>query len=85
LDIYRKKQRWKLILFLAAVLIGVGSLLYTNRLVNQIEITERQKMELWAEAVRIMNLADFETDVAFPFSVIESNTHIPVILTDSEL
>jgi signal transduction histidine kinase len=84
LDIYRKKQRWKLILFLAAVLIGVGSLLYTNRLVNQIEITERQKMELWAEAVRIMNLADFETDVAFPFSVIESNTHIPVILTDSE-
>jgi signal transduction histidine kinase len=84
LDIYRKKQRWKLILFMAAVLIGVGSLWYTNRLVNQIQITERQKMELWAEAVRIMNLADFETDLAFPFSVIESNTHIPVILTDSE-
>jgi signal transduction histidine kinase len=69
---------------MAAVLIGVGSLWYTNRLVNQIQITERQKMELWAEAVRIMNLADFETDLAFPFSVIESNTHIPVILTDSE-
>ena len=84
MDIYRKKQRWKLILFLAAVLIGVGSLWYTNRLVNQIEITERQKMELWAEAVRIMNLADFETDLAFPFSVIENNTHIPVILTDSD-
>jgi signal transduction histidine kinase len=31
-----------------------------------------------------MNSADFETDMAFPFSVIESNTHIPVILTDSE-
>jgi signal transduction histidine kinase len=83
LDIYRKKQRWKQILFLAAVLIGVGSLWYTNRLVNQIEETERQKMELWAEAVRITNLADFDTDVAFPFSVIENNTHIPVILTDS--
>lgn len=68
---------------MAAVLIGVGSLWYTSRLVNQIEITERQKMELWAEAVRIMNLADFETDLAFPFSVIENNTHIPVILTDS--
>ena len=84
MDIYRKKQRWKLILFLAAVLIGVGSLWYTNRLVNQIQITERQKMELWAEAVRIMDLADFETDVSFPFSVIENNTHIPVILTDSD-
>ena len=84
MDIYRKKQRWKLILFLAAVLIGVGSLWYTSLLVSDIEETERQKVELWAEAIRIMNSADFETDLAFPFSVIESNTHIPVILTDSE-
>jgi len=84
LDIYRKKQRWKQILLLSAILIGVGSLWYTNRLVTQIEITERQKMELWAEAVRIMNQADFETDLAFPFSVLESNTHIPVILTDDQ-
>ena len=84
MDIYRKKQRWKQILFLAAILIGVGSLWYTNRLVNKIETTERQKVELWAEAMRILNSADFETDVAFPFFVIEHNTHIPVILTDSE-
>lgn len=83
MDIYRKSQRWKQILFFAAVLIGVGSLLYTNRLVKQIQTTERQKMELWAEAVRIMDQADFDADLAFPFSVIESNTHIPVILTDS--
>ncbi len=84
MDIYRKKQRWKLILFLAAVLIGAGSLWYTNLLVDQIQETERQKVELWAEAIRMMNSADFETDLAFPFSVIESNTHIPVILTDSD-
>ena len=83
-DIYSKKQRWKQILLLAAIMIGVGSLWYTNRLVNDIEITERQKVQTWAEAIRIMNSADFDTDLAFPFSVIESNTHIPVILTDSE-
>lgn len=83
MDIYRKKQRWKQILFLAAILIGVGSLWYTNRLVRNIEVTERKNIELWAEAIRILNLADFDTDLAFPFSVIESNTHIPVILTDS--
>lgn len=69
---------------MAAVLIGVSSLLYTSRLVKDIEATERQKMELWAEAIRIIDGADFETDMAFPFSVIESNTYIPVILTDSE-
>ena len=84
MDIYRKKQRWKQILLMAAILIGVGSLWYTNRLVNHIEVTERKKVEIWAEAIRIMDLADFDTDLAFPFSVIESNTHIPVILTDSD-
>jgi len=84
LDIYRKKQRWKQILLMAAILIGIGSLWYTHRLVNHIEVTERQKVEIWAEAIRIMNLADFDTDLAFPFSVIESNTHIPVILINSE-
>lgn len=84
MDIYSKKQRWKQILLMAAILIGVGSLWYTNRLVNHIEVTERQKVEIWAEAIRIMNSADFDQDLAFPFSVIESNTHIPVILTDSE-
>jgi len=67
LDIYRKKQRWKQILFLSAILIGVGSLWYTNQLVEKIEVTERQKMELWAEAVKITNLADFNVDLAFLF------------------
>ena len=83
MDIYSKKQRWKQILLLSAVLIGVGSLTYTSRLVKQIETTERQKMEIWAEAVRIVSSADLETELAFPFSVIENNTHIPVILTDA--
>jgi signal transduction histidine kinase len=83
LNIYTKKQRWKQILLLAAILIGAGSLWYTNRLVGHIEYTERQKMELWAEATRIVINASLETELAFPFSVIESNTHIPVILTDS--
>ena len=84
MDIYSKKQRWKQILLIAAILIGMSSLWYTNRLVNQIEITERQKMQLWAEAVRNVASADLESELAFSFSVIESNMHIPVILTDSE-
>jgi signal transduction histidine kinase len=83
LDIYSKKQRWKQILLLSAILIGVSSLWYTNRLVKRIENTERQKMEVWAEAVRIVTSAGLDTELAFPFSVIENNTHIPVILTDS--
>ncbi len=68
---------------ISAILIGAGSLWYTNRLVGHIENTERQKMELWAEATRIVIGAPLESELAFPFSVIEGNTHIPVILTDS--
>lgn len=83
MNIYSKQQRWKQILLLAAILIGAGSLWYTSRLVDNIENTERRKMELWAEATRIVINAPLETELAFPFSVIESNTHIPVILTDS--
>ena len=84
MDIYSKKQRWKQILLLSAVLIGVSSLWYTSRLVKHIQVTERQKMEVWAEAVRIVASAELESELAFPFSVIENNTHIPVILTDAE-
>ena len=62
----------------------MGSLWYTNQLVKNIEITERQKMEVWAEAIRIVSSAELETELAFPFSVIEKNTHIPVILTDAD-
>ena len=40
-------------------------------------------MEVWAEAVRIVTSAGLDSELAFPFSVIENNTHIPVILTDA--
>ena len=41
-------------------------------------------MEVWADAVGIVASADFEAELAFPFSVMANNTHIPVILTDDE-
>ncbi len=83
-DIYEKKQYWKFTLFLVAVAIGVGSLTYTNRLVNALSYQERRKAELWAEATRVLILAEPRTvDLSFPLSVIQNNTTVPVILTDS--
>lgn len=70
-------------LILSAMLIGVGSLWYTSRLVDQIEITERKNMELWSEAIRIVAGSSLESELAFPFSVVENNKHIPVILTNA--
>ena len=50
MSIYSKKQRWKLKLYMAAVIIGSASLLYTNYLVDKLDQEERKKIELWAEA-----------------------------------
>jgi signal transduction histidine kinase len=52
LDIYLKKQRWKLYLLgFAAVIVGL-SLYYTNVLVRKIADDERQKVRIWADAVQ---------------------------------
>jgi len=52
LNIYSKKQRWKLLLAGAAILIIAASLWYTNILVNKIAEEERNKVQLWAEAIQ---------------------------------
>ena len=84
MNIYEQRQRWKYILLFVAVIIGAGSLYYTNRLVNAIAADEREKIELWAEATRqLANPDPLGNDILFPLKVLENNTQIPVILTDS--
>ena len=51
-NIYSKKQNWKILLFIAAIIIVIVSLWYTNRLVTKIAGDERKKVELWADAVK---------------------------------
>jgi len=91
MDIYYRKQRWKLYLFLFAGIIGIGSLLYTNRLVKLIADEEKKKIELWAEATRqLADLSDItepnyrQNNPGFPLQVVEYNTTIPIILADQE-
>jgi len=82
-NIYTRKQRWKLILLIIALFIGIGSLWYTNQLVKKLSVEEKKKVELWAEATR--QISDFNTepgDISFALSVLTNNTTVPVILTD---
>ncbi len=84
MNIYEKKQLRKVFLLISAFLIGAGSLIYTNRLVNTIEKDERKKVELWAEATRILvNTESGDININFPLKVLENNTQIPVIVTNS--
>ncbi len=84
MNIYQKKQQWKLILLIIAVLIGAGSLAYTNKLVKELASQEKKTVELWTQAMEILiNTEDPNTDLSFPLSVIHNNKTIPVILADN--
>jgi signal transduction histidine kinase len=52
MNIYRKKQQWKWLLAIAAFIIVICSLWYTNNLVKRIAVDEKQKVRLWADAVQ---------------------------------
>lgn len=52
MSIYSRKHRWKLWLAGMAVIIVAVSLWYTNILVQKVATEERNKVELWADAVR---------------------------------
>lgn len=52
MNLYSRKQRWKIALLIAAVVIVAMSLWYSNSIVRKIRAEERQKVQLWSEAVK---------------------------------
>jgi signal transduction histidine kinase len=60
----------------------MGSLVYTRYLVDILKAEERKKVELWAEATLLVINADSTENIEFPYSIIENNSIVPVILTD---
>lgn len=65
-----------------AVMISVASLVVSHVLVKDLSNEERNKMEVWAEAMRTLNNADGETDLTLVLKVINGNNTIPVIVLD---
>jgi len=74
--------RYVLVLF--AMLIAIGSLLMSNYLISDLEEEERNRMEVWAEAMRSLNAADENTDMNLVLKVINGNHTIPVIIVDKD-
>ncbi len=84
MGLYNKKQWWKIILLLIAIIIGISSLYYTNLLVKKLSFEEKKKVELWANATKELGDASLSgKDFGFLLAVIQNNTTVPVILTDS--
>jgi len=83
LNIYTRKQRWKLLLLVTAIAIGVVSLLYTQYIVSRLSDQEKQNVELWAQGIRQLSDVSIEAgDISFALEVIRSNNTVPMILAD---
>lgn len=51
MNIYARKERWKWLLLIAAVVILAGTLWFTNTMVRKVAAEERKNVRLWADAV----------------------------------
>ena len=74
----------KILLVVAAVVIAVASLLVSHFLVKDLENEEKNRMAVWAEAMRSLNNADENTDLNLVLKVINENNTIPVVVLDSK-
>ncbi len=72
----------KILLVVAAIVIAVASLVVSHYLTKDLEAEERNRMEVWAEAMRSLNKADENTDLSLVLKVLNGNNTIPVIVMD---
>lgn len=95
MDIYQKRRRGKILLLTIAILIGVGSLVYTSWLTEKMAEEERKKVELWAAATQ--EFIDVGIEITSPemellntkflnfLNLINAqNTTIPIIIIEKD-
>lgn len=71
-------------LVLLAIVLVVPSLLFFDRMANQIAEEEGDKIALWAKATERVILAGPNEDITFPMEILEDNTTIPVFMVDAD-
>ena len=79
-SIYDSRQRWKLGFIFAAVLIAMASVVVSDLLIKDLAREERQKIEVWSEATRVMTSENPSLNMNLILKIIQGNTSIPVIL-----
>lgn len=73
----------KLLLVSGAIVIAIVSLVVSHILTCDLSMEERQKMEVWAEAMSALNRADQNTDLGLVLKVMNGNNTIPVVVMDN--
>ena len=80
INAYELRRFIKVILLLLAVLISILTLFLSQRLVQKIAVEETKKMEIWADAERVLSDPNSEGDLGFHLKIVQSNETIPAIL-----
>lgn len=78
-SIYDSRQRLKYLFILVATLITIVSVFVSDKLVKSLAQEERQKVEIWAEAQRMIATETNGSNMALILKILESNTTIPVL------
>ena len=84
MKIAENQRNIKYIFAFVATMIVVLSMYYSNKLAKDMAGEERHKIELWAEATRLLVTVDDNADISFIMRVIEENSTIPVIIADAQ-
>lgn len=77
-----KIKQVKIVLVGMAIIIALSSLWVSHYLIRDLSKEERNKMEVWAEAMRMIGNADENTDLTLVLRVLNGNNTIPVIVVD---
>jgi hypothetical protein len=84
LDFYKNNSNLKWVVLIISILISIGSIYYTNILVDQLKERERQQVQLFAKAIEYTaNDEDTFGDVNFiAQEILFQNNSIPIVQVD---
>ncbi|MCQ2058345.1 MAG: HAMP domain-containing histidine kinase [Bacteroidaceae bacterium] len=70
------------VLILLAVVVAVVFMISSRSLVKDMQLEEENKMNIFAQAYKVLGKTDGKTDLSLVLAVISSNKTIPVIIVD---
>ncbi len=89
-NIYELRRYGKIAFLIASASVVALFLYFSNGLISDLSAQERERMEIWADATKQIISATSGTgnaggtDIDFLLRIIQRNTTIPVLLTDSQ-
>jgi K+-sensing histidine kinase KdpD len=76
--------RWRFLFLIIATAIVAGTIFYTRYLAGKIEKEERQRVEEWVHAVKVIQQSTESASISLAILISANNEDIPLIATDDK-